>query len=714
MEPKDLRPKLRETKDYITHEPVTPEQTSTREKIGRSIIILVGEIIGFLLIANANLGLTVTSWKTAVIVVIVLALINALTWPILTRLFLPFLVYTFGIGTLLMNGFLIYLISLITPGLTINGPALALTPIGMALISTILSAALTLDSESSYYRTVVRDYINRRHPNTKNYPGMIILEIDGLAREIFEEAMLKGYMPTLSKWVRRETHIVTEWETDLSSQTGASQAGILHGNNQNLTAYRWVEKKHNNKIVTSTGFLDAPMIEKRISNGEGLLVDNGASRCNLFSGDTNNVVFTFSKIRNIKKFYNTTWYYVFSSPNRIPSIIILFFWDMILEVISQLTHWIKNIQPRIRHGLTYIPTRAGCNVLLREITTETLIGDILVGDIDIAYCTYLGYDEIAHHSGIRDKDSFRCLKQLDKQFNRLEEASKYANRPYKFVIQSDHGQGNGATFKQRYGISFENYVRSLLPEDMTMYSNMDSDEYYSRMFSPFKDTRDSISNGIDNISERTKDTIINGIDNINDKTGNILEYINMDKIYRTEAKKPENSEVIVLASGNLAMIYLTQFSERLTFEKIKTLFPNLIPGLVNHEGIGFILVDSYEFGPLAIGSNGVYYLKEDRIEGENPLKDFGENACKHLLRSSNFKYTPDILVNSFYNPETEEICAFEELVGSHGGLGGTQTKPFILHPKEWDIKEPLIGAESVYKVLKNELEKYKNLNKNDY
>ena len=111
MEPKDLRPKLRETKDYITHEPVTPEQTSTREKIGRSIIILVGEIIGFLLIANANLGLTVTSWKTAVIVVIVLALINALTWPILTRLFLPFLVYTFGIGTLLMNGFLIYLIS---------------------------------------------------------------------------------------------------------------------------------------------------------------------------------------------------------------------------------------------------------------------------------------------------------------------------------------------------------------------------------------------------------------------------------------------------------------------------------------------------------------------------------------------------------------------------------------------------------------------------
>lgn len=37
---------------------------------------------------------------------------------------------------------------------------------------------------------------------------------------------------------------------------------------------------------------------------------------------------------------------------------------------------------------------------------------------------------------------FKCLKQLDKQFNRLEKASEYADRPYKFVIQSDHGQGS--------------------------------------------------------------------------------------------------------------------------------------------------------------------------------------------------------------------------------------------------------------------------------
>lgn len=693
MDPKDIRPKIKETTDYITNEPVEPEKVSSKAKIGRSIVVLIGEIIGFLLIANANVGLVVTSWETAVVAVIALAIINALIWPLLTRLFLPFLVYTIGIGTLIMDGLLIYLLSLFTPGLTIEGPALILAPLGMALITTILSAVLTLDSESSYYRTVTRDLIKKRHPTTKTYPGIIILEIDGLAKEIFEEAMKKGYMPTLSKWVKRGSHTVTEWETDLSSQTGASQAGILHGNNENITAFRWVEKEHNNQIVTSTGFSDAPMIEKRISDGNGLLVDDGASRSNLFSGDTDDVVLTFSKIKNLKKFYNTTWYYLFANPNRFPSIIILFFWEMILEIISQITHWLRNVQPRIRRGLTFIPTRAGANVLMREITTETIMGDMLVGDIDITYATYLGYDEIAHHTGIRDNDSFKCLKQLDKQFNRLEKASEYADRPYKFVIQSDHGQGNGATFKQRYGISFENYVRSLLPEDMTLYSNMDSNENYSKMFSPFKGARDSIKNGIDNITDRTED---------------VLEYVTNEKVFRTENKKPEESEVIVLASGNLAMVYLTQFKERLSYEKIKNLFPNLIPGLVKQEGIGFIMVDSEEFGPMAIGANGVYYLNEDEIEGENPLEVFGENAPQHLRRSNSFKYTPDILVNSFYDPETEEICAFEELVGSHGGIGGTQSKPFMLHPVEWDVPTPLISAENVYKVLKSEILKYRN------
>ena len=128
------------------------------------------------------------------------------------------------------------------------------------------------------------------------------------------------------------------------------------------------------------------------------------------------------------------------------------------------------------------------------------------------------------------------------------------------------------------------------------------------------------------------------------------------------------------------------------------------PRILNYEGIGFILVNSLGNGGMVIGHNGIYYLDSDKFIGENPLENFGKNAAKHLKRQNSFKNMPDILVNSFYNPIHDEVCAFEELIGSHGGLGGNQSKPFILYPSDWKAPEELIGAESIYKFLKNEIE----------
>ena len=157
----------------------------------------------------------------------------------------------------------------------------------------------------------------------------------------------------------------------------------------------------------------------------------------------------------------------------------------------------------------------------------------------------------------------------------------------------------------------------------------------------------------------------------------------------------------------MGLIYLTQWKERLSYEEIVMLFPDLIPGLVKHSGIGFILVNSIANGGMVIGQDGIYYLDSDKIIGTNPLESFGDNAAKHLKRQNSFKNMPDILVNSFYDEKYNEVCAFEELIGSHGGLGGDQTKPFILYPSEWADPGDLIGAESIYKFLKSEIE---NLN----
>ena len=646
-------------------------ETPPRTTLKRSIIIFIGNVLGIYLISFFGLGVKISYFDDIAFLVIFISIINALLWPLLTRIFMPFLVFTFGFGSLILNGILLELFAPMFY-IEITGLAIILAPLAMAFVTTFLSSLLTIEDDASYYRSVFRDAKKKRKGKVKEYPGLIIVEIDGLAYDVLREALDKDLMPTVKSLIEDKTHTLRKWETDLSSQTGASQAGILHGNNTDITAFRWIEKANNNEMMQCSGVSKVKILEERISDGNGLLVDDGASRSNLFSGDTDNVIFTFSKILNIKKLYNKAWYSVFSNPSNFARILSLFIAEMILEIISQIKHSVMNIKPRIKRGIAYIVVRAATNVFMREINTSTLVGDMLIGDVDVAYSTYLGYDEIAHHSGVRDEDSWFALKGMDKQIRHLVNATKYTPRDYQFVIQSDHGQTNGATFMQRYGESFEDFVKSLLPKDMKMFAKMSSNEdHYAESFIPFTKNND-------------------------------------DRIDEKEMEELGDSEVIVLASGNLAMIYLTQWSHRLTYEEINEFLPELIPGIINNEYIGFIVVKSSEHGNLAIGKNGTYYLDSDKIKGENPLEGFGENIARHIKRNVSFQYTPDILVNSFYDAENDEVCAFEELVGSHGGAGGSQSEPFILYPSDWDIgSDEIIGAENIYKILKSNLKNLK-------
>ncbi len=650
---------------------INQKQTPKRS-LKRSLIVFIGNVLGIYLISFLGFGVEVTEFDNIIFLVIFISLINSLLWPILTRIAMPFLVLTFGVGTLILNGLLLQIFAPLFD-IEIKGAAIILAPLAMAAVSTIMSALITIEDDSSYYRAVLRDAEKKRKTEIKDYPGVIIVEIDGLSYEVLCEAVERGDMPTVKEMIDSDNYNLRMWETDLSSQTGASQAGILHGNNEGIVAFRWIEKSNGNQMMQCSGITKVPELEQRISDGNGLLVDNGASRSNLFSGDTDNVIFTFSKILDFKKLYNNAWYSVFSNPSNFARIIALFFADIIREIWSQIIHSIKNIRPRINRGITYIPTRAATNVFMREINTSTLIGDMMVGDVDVAYSTYLGYDEIAHHSGVRDNDAWFALREMDKQIKHLTDANKYCPRDYQFVIQSDHGQTNGATFTQRYGETFGNFVKSLLPEDMTVFAKMTSNEdHFAGDYTPFSRKKTKI------------------------------------KKEKEEEQELSDSEVIVLASGNLAMIYLTQWSQRLTYEELNKYFPDLIQGIINNEYVGFILVKSQEHGDLAIGKNGTYFLDSGEIEGENPLEGFGDNIVMHLKRTSSFEHTPDILVNSFYDEEADEVCAFEELVGSHGGAGGDQSKPFILYPSSWNVSDDeIIGAENIYKLLKENLAELK-------
>jgi hypothetical protein len=281
------------------------------------------------------------------------------------------------------------------------------------------------------------------------------------------------------------------------------------------------------------------------------------------------------------------------------------------------------------------------------------------------YATFSSYDEVAHHSGLERADTLEALRKLDHQFGRIARARRYAPRPYEIVVLSDHGQTQGATFKQRNGYGLDDLVtRSLESADVT--SLVGGDEHDSAVGTA-----------------------------IGEATGRPPK----------EKKRAKNDvsgeDVVVLASGNLGLVYLMDERRRMTREEIDARHPRLLPELVAHPHVGWVLVRSAADGPLALGPRGTRHLADGRVEGEDPLAPFSPGASRHLLRTDSFSNVADLMVGSFYDPQLEEGCAFEELISFHGGLGGPQTEPFILHPGRLRMPDDaVVGAEAVNAVLR--------------
>jgi uncharacterized membrane protein YvlD (DUF360 family) len=182
-----------------------------------------------------------------------IGLVNAFIWPLLIRFALPLTVLTLGLGAVVLNGAMILLVSAIDPGLHVSSLfAGIVVALGVTVVNTAATSLLAIDDDAFWYRNVVQRQAKRiGHPTPTDVPGLFFLEIDGLAHEVLLRAMRDGNAPNMARWVRGHTHSLLSWETDWSSQTGACQAGLLHGDNYDMPAFRWWEKDRGAPIVTN-------------------------------------------------------------------------------------------------------------------------------------------------------------------------------------------------------------------------------------------------------------------------------------------------------------------------------------------------------------------------------------------------------------------------------------------------------------------------------
>ena len=581
----------------------------------------------------------------------VVAVLNALLPPLLAALRLPFMLVLGFVLVLALNAFALQLASdLLDNTFTVDNFGWALlAALVVAAVSMVLEVIFGTNDDEAYALRVVQRIARRQGGGKPNgVPGIIYLEIDGLALPVLKRAMRDGNAPNMARWVAQGTHGLTEWETDLSSQTGASQAGILLGSNDDIPAFRWVDKA-SGTLTACSAPADCARIEADRVTGIGLLVEGGSSRGNLLSGEAEEVILTVSRIEAEKR-ANPGYRAFFANGFNVTRALVLFGHEVILEWTASIRAIRRDVRPRGHRGGLYPFIRAAMCVVIRDLIVYGVLTDVMHGRPAI-YATFSSYDEVAHHSGLERADTLEALRKLDELFGRIDRARRYAPRPYEIVVLSDHGQTQGATFKQRNGYGLDELVERSL-ERGTVEKVTGGDEQRAMV----------------------------GLA-VGEATGRPDEQ---------KGKRSKNDvsdrAVVVLGSGNLGLISLMEEPRRLTLEEIDDRHPRLIPELRAHPHVGWLLVRSSERGPVALGSAGAHYLAEGVVEGEDPLAPFARNAPRHLLRTDGFAHVADIMVGSFFDPDLEEGCAFEELISFHGGIGGPQTRR--VHPPSRRLPAP--------------------------
>jgi len=654
-------------------------------KITRFLIVWFVDAISLLVTAWLLPGINIQPQSgTSVFVIAVaasllLGIVNLLIRPLILLLALPLgWIFIFLTG-FFINAVVLMITSGLMPAIEVSGWGAAFFGgLLLSLVNTLLTTLLNIETDESFYENlVIRRAARRAEKVTADSGrGLLMLEIDGLSYWHIQKAIEDGYMPTIKKMMDEDGYKLSRADCGLPATTPACQAGILQGNNDNIPAFRWLDKQSGKLLA---GGQAAALIEPELSDGNGLL-RGGASISNMFSGDANKAILTFSRIKaetkEEKKKRAEDMYLLMRNPYFFVRVLVLFFGDVFQEIWQGWQQRRNDVQPRLNrlhNGYPFL--RAATNVFLRDIGAYFTVLDIVRGTPAI-YTLFAGYDEVAHHSGPWTRDAMLTLSQFDRVIARiLKFAEENSPRPYEFILLSDHGQSFGATFEQRYGIGILEFIEQQLPQGTSAVGTGGGDDGTMGVAARLGE--------LENIENNKLSGVI-GKAAINSAQRTIKS--NLDR--QPGSQEVEPAKVTLCYSGNLAQVYFDLHPRRITLNELNAAYPGLVDTLVQHEGIGFVVAYEDDGEPVAFGKQGARNLHTGDVVGDDPLLPYGDVELRNwqVRRIADFPNAGDLTINSTLYPDGS-VAALEELIGNHGGLGGEQTDAFIFHPGDMVVPE---------------------------
>ncbi|MCL2850242.1 MAG: alkaline phosphatase family protein [Micrococcales bacterium] len=491
--------------------------------------------------------------------------------------------------------------------------------------------------------------------------GLLVVVLDGIARPVLDQAIDAGLAPHVQRWLDDGSHQLVSWWAQAPSSTPATQAGLLHGAAGHIPGFRWWDRDQGRLVVTNHP-RDAAAVEQAVSDGAGLLAGGGTAVSLMFSGDAERSFMVMSQGGRTgpRSGFGPGAPYLrfFASPFLFARVVTLSVGEVVKEVYQAWRQRVNDVRPRIARGGWHPVLRAVTSVMARDLNTS-LVADAMVRGDPVIMVDYVDYDVVAHFSGPTRPEALRCVEGLDGVLATLSTVAQVARRRYSIVVCSDHGQALGPTFEQVEGRGLLDVVRELMAAPGARGFASVTDEDWGPV-----------------------NALLAGFRRPSRRLGR----------WQVPAEPPDDRlpEVVVGASGNLAGVWFPQHPRRMTLDELEEAWPGLVAGLAARPGVGAVVVDSAR-GLLAVGAGGVVALERGgHVDGDDPLAALGPRAAPDLARLGRLPHAGDLVVVSAVSARGG-VHAFEDQVGSHGGLGGDQNEAFVVHPTGWNIDDDLCG-----------------------
>ena len=392
-----------------------------------------------------------------------IALINAVLPPVIAALRLPFTLVSGFLLVLFADAGALMLTDELFPevlGIDSFGDAL-LASLVMAAVSIVLQVLTGTNDDDEYSLRVIKRVARRQGGETRtDAPGIIFLEIDGLGAADPAQRDARRQRPEHGPLDRRGATTGSPSGRPTSPRRRARARPGSCSARTRTSPPSAGSRRRPQTMMTCSAPADCAEIERRRSTGIGLLADGGASRGNLLSGEADEVILTVSRMEAEKQ-ANPGYRAFLANGFNVTRALVLFVWEVVLEWTAAIRAIRRDVRPRGHRGGIYPFLRGAMCVIVRDLIVFGVLTDMMRGRPAV-YATFSSYDEVAHHSGLERADTMEALRKLDQQFGRIERARRYAPRPYEIVVLSDHGQTQGATFKQRNGYGLDELVERSL------------------------------------------------------------------------------------------------------------------------------------------------------------------------------------------------------------------------------------------------------------